>query len=157
MEKDDAKRDAYLDEGERELAEAVSLLGKDNDETYVLAAMLSNARLAVKPKSRWQKYGKLFEEKLENAKKINANNPRIYYLYGTSKFYTPKMWGGGKKAALPYFEKAAGLFEKENATDITTISWGKDANKYFLGQAKERIRNRLKRILDRKNIYKYFR
>ncbi len=137
METEEAKRDAYLDEGDRELSEAVSLLGKDNDETYVLAAMLANARMAVKPQVRWQKYGKLFEENLEKAKAANPENPRIYYLYGTNKFYTPKMWGGGKKAALPYFEKAENFFDKEQATDITDISWGKAMNHYFLEQAKE--------------------
>ncbi len=136
MEKDDAKKDAYLDEGEKELEEAKTLLGKDNDETYVLAAMLANARLAVKPQARWQKYGKLFEENLEKAKAMNANNPRIYYLYGTSKFFTPKMWGGGKKVALPYFEKADSLFAKQPTGDITVITWGKEANAYFLTQAK---------------------
>lgn len=135
MEKDEAKRDAYIDEGEKELSEAVSLLGKDNDETYVLAAMLASARLSVKPQVRWQKYGKLFDENLEKAKELNPDNPRIYYLKGTNKFYTPKMWGGGKKVALPYFEKAAALFEKEHPDDITVISWGKRANDYFLSQS----------------------
>jgi hypothetical protein len=137
MEKEDAKRDAYLDEGEKELSEAVSILGKNNDETYVLAAMIAGARLAVKPQVRWQKYGKLFNENLEKAKELNAENPRIYYQKGMNVFFTPKMWGGGKKAALPYLEKAAGLYEKEHPTDITTISWGKEANAYFLSQAKE--------------------
>lgn len=134
MEKDEAKRDAYLDEAEKEQAEAVTLLGKENDETYVLAAMIANARMAVKPQARWQKYGKLFEENLAKAKEINAENPRIYYLQGTSKFFTPKMWGGGKKAAKPYFEKAQSLFEKENNGDITQPSWGKEATAYFLGE-----------------------
>lgn len=135
MEKEEAKRDAYLDEGDRELSEAISLLGKDNDETYVLAAMLANARMAVKPQARWQKYGKLFEENLGKAKAENPENPRIYYLYGTNKFFTPKMWGGGKKAALPYFEKAKNFFDKEYSVDITDISWGKAANSYFLEQS----------------------
>jgi hypothetical protein len=136
METNEAKRDAYLDEGDKELSEAITLLGKENDETHVLAAMLANARMAVNPKGRWQKYGKVFDSNLETAKEMNPDNPRIYYLRGTSKFFTPKMWGGGKKASLPFFEKAQGLFEKENPADITTISWGKRANEYFLGQAK---------------------
>jgi len=135
-ETDEAKRDAYLDEAERERDEAVTLLKKENDETYVLAAMLANARLAVKPMARWQKYGKLFEENLAKAKEINPDNPRIYYLQGTSKRFTPKAFGGGKKASLPYFEKAAALFEKENSDDIMKISWGKRINTQFLSEAK---------------------
>ncbi len=136
MEKDEKKRDAYLDEAEKELGEAVGILGKDNDETYVLAAMIANARMAVDPRNRWQKYGKLFEENLQKAKEINADNPRIYYLQGTSKFFTPKMFGGGKKPALPYFEKAEGLFAKENDADMNKPFWGKMANTYFISQCK---------------------
>jgi len=135
-EKDEAKRDAYVDEAEKEYDEAKSILGKDNDETYVLAAMIANARLAVKPQSRWQKYGKLFSEDLGKAKEMNPNNPRMYYLQGVSKFHTPKMFGGGKKAALPYFEKAEPLFAAENSTDITKPYWGKNENAYFMGQCK---------------------
>src|SRR5690606_31425081 len=112
---------------------AVSMLGKNNDETYVLSAMIANARMAVNPRSRWQKYGKIFEENLDKARELNADNPRIYYLQGTSKFFTPKMFGGGKKAALPYFEKADGLFAKESTDDIADPYWGKINNDYFLG------------------------
>jgi hypothetical protein len=133
-ETDEAKRDAWLDEAEKEMEEAVSLLKKENDETHVLAAMIANARMAVKPMTRWQKYGAIFEENLSRAKEINPDNPRIYYLMGTSKFYTPKAFGGGKKAALPYFEKAGGLFEKETNEDIIRPYWGKHANEYFLAE-----------------------
>jgi hypothetical protein len=135
-EKDEAKRDAWLDEAEKERDEAVALLKKENDETYVLAAMIANARLAVKPQARWQKFGKIFDEDLAKAKELNPDNPRIYYLQGMSKRFTPKMFGGGKKAALPYFEKAATLFSKENDNDIVNhISWGKAVNEHFLKEA----------------------
>jgi hypothetical protein len=135
-EKDASKRDAYLDEAEKEHDEAVSILKKENDETYVLAAMIANARLAVQPATRWQKYGALFSQNLDKAKEINADNPRIYYLQGMSAFFKPKMFGGGKKAAAPYFEKAEGLFAKQSEEDITKPYWGKRANTYFLSQCK---------------------
>jgi hypothetical protein len=136
MEKEEKKREAYLDEAEKELDEAISILGKENDETYVLAAMISNARMAIDPRNRWQKYGKIYEENLTKAKEINAENPRIYYLQGTSKFFTPKMFGGGKKAALPYFEKAAPLFAQESDADMKDPFWGRRANDYFILQCK---------------------
>lgn len=137
MEKDAAKRDAYLDEAEKELGDAVSILKKDNDETYVLGAMVANARLAVDPMQRWQKYGATFKTDLESAAAINPDNPRIYYLKGTSTYFTPKAFGGGKKNALPYFEKAGGLFAKEAGGDITKPYWGKMQNNYFLSQCKQ--------------------
>jgi len=138
QEKDPNKKDSYLDEAEKELQDAVSILKKDNDETYVLAAQIANARMGVDPMQRYQKYGPIFKEDLENAQEINPDNPRMYYLQGVAKFFTPKAYGGGKKTALPYFEKAEGLFTKEAAAgkDITMPHWGKNKNEYFLNQCK---------------------
>ena len=137
MEKDAGKRDAYLDEADKELGDAVSILKKDNDETYVLAAMIANARMAVDPAQRWPKYSALFKSNLESAQGINPDNPRMFYLKGTSTYFTPKAFGGGKKNAMPYFEKADGLFAKETGGDITKPYWGKRQNAYFLTQCKQ--------------------
>ena len=136
FEQDAAKRDAYLDEADKETGDAVSILKKDNDETHVLKAMIANARMAVDGMNRWQKYGKIFSDELESAKAINPDNPRMYYLKGTSSFFTPKQFGGGKKAALPYFEKANGLFAKDQGKDISQPHWGKDKTEYFIGLCK---------------------
>jgi len=134
QENDAKKHDAVLDDAEKELDETVSLLGKNNDETFVLASMVANSRMAVDPMNRWQIYGKKFQENLESAKAINPNNPRIYYMKAVSTLFTPKSFGGGKKAAKPYFEKAAALFEKESEDDITKPYWGKGINQYFLAE-----------------------
>jgi len=132
-----AKRDAYVDEAEKEYDDMMSAMGnKPTDETYVLAAFIANARLGVDGASRWQKYGKIFAENIDKAKELNPNNPRMYYLQGTSKRFTPKMFGGGKKAALPYFEKANELFAKENSDDILKPSWGKKETAYFINDCK---------------------
>jgi hypothetical protein len=133
-EKDAKKHDAMLDEAEKERAEAVSILGKENDETFVLAAMVANSRMAADPMNRWQVYGKKFQDALESAKAINPNNPRMYYMKAVSTYFTPKAFGGGKKAAKPYFEKAATLYEKETEDDITKPYWGRRINAYFLAQ-----------------------
>jgi hypothetical protein len=136
-EKDVTKHDAVLDDAEKELQDAVSLLGKNNDETYVLAAMIANSRLGVDPMNRWQKYGKIFTDDLQAAKEINPNNPRMYYLKAVSTFFTPAAFGGGKKNALPYFEKADGLFAAEKGDDVTKPYWGKRANTYFYAECKK--------------------
>jgi hypothetical protein len=139
-EPDAGKKDAYLDEAEDFLSTATSQADKNDkmqqSEIYAITAMLANARLGVDPQKRWQKYGKIFESNLEKAKENNADNPRIYFLKATSTFFTPKMFGGGAKKALPYFEKADGLFAKEAKDDITKPFWGKEANDEFMKQAK---------------------
>ncbi len=138
QEKDGAKKDALLDEADKERDDAVSILKKENDETHVLAAMIANARMGVDPATRWQKYGPIFKENLEHAKELNPDNPRMYSQQGISKFFTPKAFGGGKKAAMPYLEKADALFAKEaNVTDIKIPHWGKKSNDYFLNQCKQ--------------------
>lgn len=141
FEKDAAKKDAYLDEADKEKEDAVSILKKDNDETFVLGAMIANGRLGVDPMARWQKYGPIFSGDLESAKDLNPDNPRMYLEQGIAKFFTPKAYGGGKKAAMPYFEKADALFAKEAATpaanDITKPHWGKKSNDYFIAQCKQ--------------------
>ena len=71
-------------------------------------------------------------QNLEKAKELNPDNPRIYLQRGISKFYTPKMFGGGKKAAAPYFEKAQGLFAKEQHTDISQSLTGARARSLIL-------------------------
>ena len=136
-EKDEAKHDALLDEADKERDEAVSLLGKENDETTVLSAMIANCRMMVNPMQRWQKYGKIFQDKLKEAQEMNPNNPRMYYLKAVSTMFTPKNFGGGKKNALPYFEKADGLYAKEDSKDITKIYWGKIQNTYFLAECRK--------------------
>lgn len=136
FEKDPAKKDAMLDEAANYRDDAAHLLGKENSETEVLAGMIANARIGVDPRNRWQKYGKEFESHLEKAKEMNADNPRIYLEFGISKFYTPKMFGGGKKVALPYFEKSKALYAKESQNDIEKPYWGLTTMEYFLEKAK---------------------
>ncbi|MBC7553353.1 MAG: hypothetical protein H7257_05195 [Taibaiella sp.] len=136
-EKEIARHDAVLDEADKELEEAVSILGKQTDETYVLGAMIANSRMAADPMNRWQKYGKIFSDDLDAAKKINPSNPRMYYLKAISTMFTPKAFGGGKANALPYFEKAQGFFAVEKEDDITKPFWGKKPNALFLAECKK--------------------
>ena len=139
-EQDASKKDAYLDEADEYLGTAIALSDKDNahlqSEMHALSAMIANARIGVQPEKRWQKYGKIFEENLEKAKGLNADNPRIYFLKATSTLFTPKMFGGGPKKAMPYFEKADQLFANESKDDIERPFWGKEANDQFMQHAK---------------------
>jgi hypothetical protein len=136
MEEKEEKKDAYLEEAEKEMETAKDLLKTENDETHILEAVIANARLAVKPMNRWQKYGKIFDEHLAKAKEINPNNPRYYLVMGRSKFYTPKAFGGGKKKAIEYFEKAKGLFAQEKGGDMSHPYWGKGETEYYINECK---------------------
>jgi len=140
IEKDEKKRDAYLDEADKLYDKASLLIKSENDEIYVLGALIANARLAVSPMNRYQKYGAIFNQDLEKAKAVQPNNPRIYYLQGTSFYYTPKAFGGGAKNAIALFEKADALFQNEKSNDITKPSWGKKQNSDLLKKCQDELK-----------------
>ncbi len=136
QEPDVKRKDLILDQADKYFEKLKTLKG-DSCEKYVLAAMLTNARLAVDGKNRWKKYGDLFSEYLNKAKAFNENNPRIYYLKGASLFYTPKMFGGGPSNSKTYFLKAKELFDKESKASPLVPYWGVPANNYFLAECEK--------------------
>lgn len=95
-----------------------------NAELYVLLNMVATQQMMVDPQNRWMSYGMEAGTALENAKKIDPNNPRIYYLEGMSLFNTPSAFGGGKDKAKPVFEKAVELFKKYTPPSALHPRWG---------------------------------
>ncbi|NML22085.1 hypothetical protein HHL16_14475 [Pseudoflavitalea sp. G-6-1-2] len=128
----DAKRkDQLLDEADKYVA-VMNSIDAANDESLVLTAYAAFARFQVDPANRWRKYLEIMNENLEKAKKANADNPRIYYLEGIPVFNKPVLYGGGKKKAKPYFEKAKTLFAKQTAGSILKPYWGEKENEEYL-------------------------
>jgi hypothetical protein len=134
---DGKKKDLFLDEADKYLGK-IKAIDSQNDETWVLAALITNARIAVDGQNRGMLYGGIFNQYLSKAEKINPDNPRIYYLRGTSLFYQPEMYGGGKEKAKPYFEKAKELFAKETKTSVLKPNWGEKQNLDFLKQCDQK-------------------
>ena len=134
---DNKKKDLFLDEADKYL-EKIKPLDSQNGETYVLAALITSARIAVDGQNRGMQYSGILNQDLEKAEKINPDNPRIYYLKGSALFYQPEMYGGGKTIAKPYFEKAKELFAKETKTSILKPHWGEKQNLDFLKQCDEK-------------------
>jgi hypothetical protein len=96
-----------------------------NSEIYVLRNMSATQQMMVDPQTRWQTYGMKANADLEEATKLNPDNPRIYYLKGESLFNTPVAFGGGRDKAKPMFEKALVLF-KEDKPKPMYPNWGKE-------------------------------
>ncbi len=138
LEKDENKRDALLDKADSHLQQAEQLYGQESDELFVLRALLASARLSVKPGDRWKKYGDIFSQNIMKAKTINPANPRIYYLQGNNLYYTPKMFGGGPKNAMPLYEEADSLYQQVKTDSIgVNPSWGKAQNIEMLDKCKQ--------------------
>ena len=135
-EPDSKKKDPMLDEADNFYSK-IELLDSTNDEIAVLGALLANARLSVAPQQRHGKYGEIASKYYAQAKKINPKNPRMYYLQGTSLYYTPKLFGGGAEKALPLLQKADTLFANDSK-DIRKPHWGKNADEQMIKDSKDK-------------------
>lgn len=133
MEEEATKRDAYINKALKIWEE----ISEKNDEIYVLRAFIAQASMAVDGRGRFESEGAIFDEYMGKATKVNAQNPRIYYLQGTRLFNTPSMFGGGAKRAMPHFEKAKKMFETFKPADAFTPKWGQSRNEKMLDLCKK--------------------
>ena len=123
-----------LDKADKFLAAAEKIQPK-NDEIEVMKAYLAGARMAVAPQDRWQKYGGAVGMSLQNAYKLNPENPRAKMLEAQGIYFTPEAYGGGKKKAAPLFEEALKKFAKFKPASSIAPSWGERATTWLLSQA----------------------
>ncbi len=125
--------DVLCDKADAMISKADSLQ-PNNAEIYVIRARICSARIMVNPMSRGAKFGKQSGEWLEKAKTIDPSCPRIALTEGTGKFYTPKMFGGGKDKAKPILEDAAKKFEVFKPASTIHPHWGSRECNWMLGQ-----------------------
>ena len=121
-------------EGLLNKAEALS---KNNSEIYVVKKMIASLRMMADPMTRYMTYGPQAAQALETAKKLNPNNPRIYYLEGQDKLYTPEQFGGSKTEAKKLFEEALKKYDAFKPESSISPSWGRSTTQYFLTQAQQ--------------------
>ncbi|WP_460677420.1 hypothetical protein [Hymenobacter coalescens] len=116
-------KDKQLDQAEAALGQARKLRG-DESELLVLQGYIHQARLGISPMMRSMKYSQLVTEVLEQAKKANPANPRIYLVQANNLYYTPKMFGGGAEAAKPLYEEAKARFAAFVPGSPLAPNWG---------------------------------
>jgi hypothetical protein len=108
-------------------------LSKDNSEIYLVKKMIATLRMTADPMNRYMTYGPVAQEALETAKKLNAENPRVYLLQGQDSYYTPEQYGGSKEKAKELFNEASKKFETFKPASDLDPNWGRPALQYFLG------------------------
>ena len=131
------EKDKYLEKADALLRDAEAIAGKPNDEIVVMQAFQCQIHLAADPANRFEADGAKFAERLAAAKKINAENPRIHYLEASSVFFTPEEFGGGKKPAKPFLEKASQKFATFKPETSIHPDWGKAETEWMLAQANQ--------------------
>ena len=95
-----------------------------NADLYCLQQQVAVLQMMVDPMSRWQTYGTAAKIALDNAKKADATNPRIYFLDGMTLMNTPEAFGGGKAVAKPLFAKSVELFKTYKPATVFHPNWG---------------------------------
>jgi hypothetical protein len=81
------KTDPKADAAEKALNKAISL-SKETSETWVVKKMIISLRMLGDVMNRAMTAMPEATAALDNAKKLDANNPRIYILEGQDKYYT---------------------------------------------------------------------
>ena len=129
------KTDPYADKADKQIKKAEEL-AKNNSEIFIVKKMIATLRMLGDPMNRYMTYGLEAQAMLDEAKKLNPDNPRVYILEGQDKFYTPEQFGGNKEEAKVLFEKAQKLYETFKPETSIHPSWGKSQVVYFLSQYK---------------------
>ena len=127
------KAEPYIKESQNYLKMAMEM-NPDFGELDAFYAYMLGFEIALNPEKGmslgfeiYEYFGKAFEKSPEN--------PRIYFLKGTSELFTPAEYGGGADIAIKTLVKSIDLFDKENIEDPMKPSWGKDEAYTFLGMA----------------------
>ncbi|MFN8154811.1 MAG: hypothetical protein U0Y08_11015 [Bacteroidia bacterium] len=133
--KDTAAASAMLAKAEMYIGKAVAL-NKDESEIILLRGLITGMKIGKHPELG-AKLGPIAMGDYEKAMKLNAENPRVYLVYGESYMYMPEQAGGGKKPAKENFEIALKKFETDKHEDPAWPRWGKDRAKKLLEEVKE--------------------
>lgn len=132
LEKNLISKDNYLDNAQQ-WVERAGFLNTGNVEILIVQALIYQERVQVNPAERMSEYGTMNIITLENAEKLDPNNPRIYYLRAQNMFLTPEIAGGGLQKACPLVEIAAQKYTAQKF-DPESIQpkWGAAMTEYML-------------------------
>lgn len=133
--KEKEKRDQMLDQAQKFIDTALER-SPENSEAMTLQGYLYQARIGVDG-SRGQEFSQKAAGALKKAIAWDASNPRAVSFMAMNVYYTPTFYGGGKENALPLFEKAEVLFDKQHKSSPFAPLWGKEMNQHFLRECKK--------------------
>lgn len=123
---------AYLQQEDKDKAEKVidqavewlDEMPKKNSEDYALLAMVQSFSIQFKAGIKAPFISKKVKKNAQLAMKMDAQNLRAYYVYGSSDYYTPEQYGGGKEVE-EYLKKAISLPD-QTIENTYLPSWGKE-------------------------------
>jgi hypothetical protein len=133
---DKSQVDGVLDKAQQFIDRA-DTLQPNNSEIMAVKAFVLSARIMVNPMTRGAQYGPQSGMVLEKAIQLDPSNPRPYLLKGTSAFYTPPAFGGGKDKAATLLTTALEKYKTFKPADELSPDWGEKRTEYMLEQCKQ--------------------
>lgn len=130
---DKEQTDAILDKAQNFIDQAFKVAPKEL-ELFVLQAFLYPARITVDPMGRGVEYMGKMNQALDEAIRLNPENPRSYYLRAITTLNMPEAFGGGAALAKPIFETAKEKFDKFRPETTLSPNWGKEQNEQELSK-----------------------
>ena len=127
QESDNNKKDAILDKAQKYLDMALKLQPEES-ELYALQAFLYPSRITVDPMARGMEMVGKMNQALDEAIRLNPENPRSYYLRAITVLNMPENFGGGAAAAKPIFKTAKQKFDNFQPKTSISPNWGKEQN-----------------------------
>ena len=127
---DDVAKEAqnYIDKAE--------VLSPNNAEIFILKKMNHGLKMMVNPMERWQTEGQAAQVALNEAQKLDPENPRITILEAEDLYFTPEQFGGSKSKGIELFKKALEQFKTYKIKSSVDPNWGQGEANYFISQAK---------------------
>ncbi|WP_266366098.1 hypothetical protein [Tellurirhabdus rosea] len=121
---DKTKIDFWAEKSDVFAAKADSV-GGDKSEVLVLKSLNALARINVDFMSRGPQYVGQAMQLLQDARKANADNPRVPLILGQVKLSSPEGFGGDKAGGCQLIGQSLALFEKAPQGG-TLPHWGKE-------------------------------
>jgi hypothetical protein len=137
---DGDKIEPYSNRGTEQAATALQRLDttkqkKELSEVYVVMSMLNRSKVFINPMTYGRKYGPVAERYLQEALRLDPQNPRALSARAWVKYHTPKLWGGDKDLAKQLATQSLQLLGQEHAQPGYP-HWGKLDDEVLLQKMK---------------------
>lgn len=130
LEKDRLKKDQYLNKAQTFVDRALTIQ-PNNAEIMVLQAYVYQQRVEVDPISRTDDYGTMVNISIEDAQKLDPDNPRLHFLIAQTTFFAPESMGGGIAKACPLVKIALQKYADNPPLLEIAPKWGEALTNYM--------------------------
>jgi hypothetical protein len=124
QEKDNAKKDSYLDKAMEAIQQAKTLAPGES-EIVALEGFVSMLRIAIDPPTRGMVYAPKATEAYQRALAMNPENPRAMALLAQMQFGTAQFFNSPATEACALNEQAAAKLQSYKSNNPLAPTWGK--------------------------------